>query len=111
DQKILVMSEAEFFGRKADASKPPKLAVKRGAIVDPLSLKPGDYVVHEVHGIGKFIAQVTRKLKTASGEETEREFLQIEYAPGKRGMPPDKLYVPIDRLDRLSRYFGAEEPS
>ncbi|MBX3311703.1 MAG: transcription-repair coupling factor [Microbacteriaceae bacterium] len=111
DSKLLVMTEAEFFGRKADASKPPKLAVKRGAIVDPLSLEPGDYVVHEVHGIGKFIAQVTRKLKTASGEATEREFLQIEYAPGKRGMPADKLYVPIDRLDRLSRYFGAEEPS
>lgn len=111
DSKTLVMTEAEFFGRKADASRAPKMGVKRGAIVDPLSLKPGDFVVHEVHGIGKFIAQVTRKLKTASGEATEREFLQIEYAPGKRGMPADKLYVPIDRLDRLSRYFGAEEPS
>ena len=37
-----------------------------------------------------------------------REYLVIEYAPGKRGQPPDRLYVPTDQLDQVTRYVGGE---
>ena len=40
-----------------------------------------------------------------------REYLVIEYAPGKRGQPADRLYVPTDQLDQVTRYVGGEAPS
>src|SRR6202035_1468446 len=40
-----------------------------------------------------------------------REYLVIEYAPSKRGQPPDRLYVPTDQLDQVTRYVGGEAPS
>ena len=35
----------------------------------------------------------------------------IEYAPGRRGQPPDRLYVPTDQLDEVTRYSGGEAPT
>ena len=86
-----------------------KLAAKRGQAVDPLSLKAGDYVVHETHGIGRFVELVQR----ASGvgrQQHQREYLLVEYAPSKRGYPGDTLFVPTDQLDLLTRYVGGEAP-
>ena len=40
-----------------------------------------------------------------------REYLVIEYAPGRRGQPPDRLYVPTDQLDEVTRYSGGEAPT
>jgi transcription-repair coupling factor (superfamily II helicase) len=40
-----------------------------------------------------------------------REYLVIEYAPGKRGHPPDRLYLPTDQLDEVTRYVGGEAPA
>ena len=40
-----------------------------------------------------------------------REYLVIEYAPSKRGQPADRLFVPMDQLDQISRYVGGESPS
>jgi transcription-repair coupling factor (superfamily II helicase) len=59
-------------------------------------LKPGDYIVHIEHGIAKF-AGLTKMLT----DDIEREYLLLEYAAG------DRLYVPIDQVDRVSRYVGA----
>src|SRR5258708_34940875 len=47
--------------------------------------------------------------RTVSG--ATREYLVIEYAPGKRGQPPDRLYLPTDQLDEVTRYSGGEAPS
>ena len=60
---LIVMTEGEFYGRSSAYVSPQvrKLAAKRGQTVDPLSLKAGDYVVHEIHGIGRFVELVTRK--------------------------------------------------
>ena len=79
---------------------------RRRNAVDPLVLKPGDYVVHAQHGIGKYIDLVSR---TSGG--AEREYLVVEYAPSKRGHPGDRLFVPTDSLDLLSRYVGGELPT
>jgi transcription-repair coupling factor (superfamily II helicase) len=122
---LAVLSEAEFYGRAAgiDSRQVKRLASRRKNVVDPLQLKPGDVVVHQTHGIGRFVELVKREV--ASGERTargplgtsvtaakvEREYLVLEYAPSKRGMPGDRLYVPMDQLDLLTRYVGGEAPA
>ena len=59
--------------------------------------KPGDYVVHAAHGIGYFAGLVQQEV-----DGTRRDYLLIEYAEG------DKLYVPVEQLDRVTRYVGPE---
>jgi len=114
-EKIALLSEAEFFGRAAgyDTRQVKRLAGRRKNVVDPLQLKTGDFVVHNTHGIGKFVELVQREVSTGGRNaiKTQREFLVIEYAPNKRGYPGDKLYVPTDQLDLLSRYVGGEAPT
>ena len=123
DDRVAVLSEAEFYGRAAaiDARSAKKLASRRRTVVDPLQLKPGDYVVHETHGIGRFVELIQREV--ASGERTARgplgtthakvvrEYLVLEYAASKRGGAPDRLSVPTDQLDLLTRYVGGEAPA
>ncbi|HEY9498345.1 MAG TPA: transcription-repair coupling factor, partial [Terrimesophilobacter sp.] len=125
DTKLAVLSESEFYGRAAgyDSRQVKRLANRRKNVVDPLQLKSGDYVVHQTHGIGKFVELVQREVSTGgrtsrrlSGSsvgdaKVNREYLLIEYAPSKRGYPGDKLYVPTDQLDLLTRYVGGEAPA
>ena len=113
--KLGLLSETEFYGRSVgyDSRQPKKLASRRANVVDPLQLKAGDFVVHSTHGIGRFLELVQREVSTGgrNAVKSQREFLLIEYAPSKRGYPGDKLYVPTDQLDLLSRYVGGEAPS
>jgi transcription-repair coupling factor (superfamily II helicase) len=113
--KVAVLSESEFFGRAvAYRGAPRKLASRRSkGVVDPLQLKAGDYVVHETHGIGRFVELVEREVSSGGRNpvKSTREFLVIEYASSKRGQRGDKLFVPTDQLDLLSRYVGGEAPS
>ena len=115
DDKFALLSEAEFYGRSAgyDSRQVKKLAVRRKNVVDPLQLKAGDFVVHQTHGVGKFIELVQREVSSGgrNAVKRSREFLVIEYAPNKRGYPGDKLFVPTDQLDLLTRYVGGEAPS
>src|SRR5699024_2467863 len=78
--------------------------------VDPLALKAGDLVVHDQHGIGKFVEMVERQVRGGDGS-SRREYVVIEYAPGKRGAAGDRLYVPMESLGPLSRYVGGEAPT
>jgi transcription-repair coupling factor (superfamily II helicase) len=113
--KLAVLSESEFYGRTAgyDSRQVKRLGVKRKNVVDPLQLKKGDFVVHQTHGIGKFLELTQREVSSGgrNAVKSTREFLVIEYAPNKRGYPGDKLYVPTDQLDLLTRYVGGEAPS
>ena len=126
EAKLGLIAEAEFYGRAAgyDPRQNKKLATRRRNVVDPLQLKAGDYVVHQTHGIGRFVEMVQREVATGSrptgpsrtaGIQQQptavREYLVLEYAPSKRGQPGDKLFVPTDQLDLLSRYVGGEAPS
>jgi transcription-repair coupling factor (superfamily II helicase) len=115
DQKILVIGEAQFFGQASSASARSQrtLASKRRDGVDPLELAAGDLVVHDTHGIGRFVEVVERPVSTGGRDAkvSTREFVVVEYAPSKRGHPPDKLYVPTDQLDVLSRYVGGDNPA
>ena len=74
-----------------------------------ISLKKGDYLVHEKHGIGEFEALTTRTLQIA-GNKSTKEYIVLKYAPNKRGYPPDRLYVPTSQLNLLSKYIGAAAP-
>ncbi len=123
EAQFALLSESEFYGRSAgiDSRQPKRLASRRRNVVDPLQLKAGDHVVHETHGIGRFLELVTREVagggRVARGplgtkhEKVTREYLVIEYAPSKRGQPGDRLYVPTDQLDQLTRYVGGESPA
>ena len=111
DQKLLVITEGEFFGSASSYVAPSqrKLARRRGQQVDPLQLKQGDYVVHEIHGIGRF-KELVQRSNGVGKRQHAREYLVIEYAPARRGYPGDSLFVPTDQLDMLTRYVGGEAP-
>ncbi|HWH01170.1 MAG TPA: transcription-repair coupling factor [Pilimelia sp.] len=93
-------------GRGASTKDMRRLPSRRRNTIDPLELRAGDHVVHEQHGIGRYVELVQRKVNGA-----DREYLVIAYAPSKRGQPEDRLFVPTDQLDQLSRYVGGEAPT
>ncbi len=103
--RLAVLSEADLAGQRTSAGHERMPSRRRGGI-DPLQLVPGDYVVHEQHGVGRYLEMTSRTVAGAT-----REYLVIEYAPGKRGQPPDRLYLPTDQLDEVTRYSGGEAPS
>ncbi|RFD80049.1 transcription-repair coupling factor [Gardnerella vaginalis] len=106
--KIAVLTERDLTGKSSTATqlKTPK---RRRKAIDLMELKPGDFVVHEQHGIGRFIGMKQRNIAVTGGTAT-REYLVIEYAPSKRNAPADKLFIPTDQLDLVSKYIGAEIP-
>jgi len=112
---LALLSESEFYGRTVgyDSRQVKKLASRRKNVVDPLQLKTGDYVVHQTHGIGRFIEMTQREVSSGGRNpvKTRREYLVLEYAPSKRGQAGDRLFVPTDQLDLLTRYVGGEAPA
>jgi len=103
--ELVVITETDLTGNRATGPEGKRLAAKRRNTVDPLALTAGDLVVHDQHGIGRFVEMVERTVGGA-----RREYLVLEYA-GKKGQGADKLFVPMDSLDQLSRYVGGEQPS
>ncbi|SRX93916.1 putative transcription-repair coupling factor Mfd (TRCF) [Mycobacterium tuberculosis H37Rv] [Mycobacterium shimoidei] len=105
---LVVVTETDLTGNRVTAPEGKRLAAKRRNVVDPLALTPGDLVVHDQHGIGRFVEMTERTVGGA-----RREYLVLEYASGRRGGPDntDKLYVPMDALDQLSRYVGGQAPA
>ena len=103
--KLAVLTEEDLAGQRT-ASKDMRMPTRRRGGIDPLQLTSGDYVVHEQHGVGRYVEMTSRNVQGAT-----REYLVIEYAPSKRGQPPDRLYVPTDQLDQVTRYVGGEAPS
>jgi transcription-repair coupling factor (superfamily II helicase) len=83
-----------------------RMPSRRRGQIDPVQLTPGDYIVHEQHGVGRYVDMVSRSVGGAT-----REYLVVEYAAAKRGAPPDRLYVPTDQLDQVTRYVGGEAPT
>ncbi|MCK0172866.1 transcription-repair coupling factor [Mycolicibacterium sp. F2034L] len=103
---LVIITEADLTGSRVAATEGKRLAAKRRNVVDPLALTAGDLVVHDQHGIGRFVEMTERVVGGA-----RREYLVLEYASSKRGGGSDRLYVPMDSLDQLSRYVGGESPS
>jgi transcription-repair coupling factor (superfamily II helicase) len=103
---LAVLTESDLAGQRVGARETARMPSRRRGGIDPLELQPGDYVVHEQHGVGRYLEMTSRTVAGAT-----REYLVIEYAPSKRGQPPDRLYVPTDQLDEVTRYSGGEAPS
>ncbi|WP_333716861.1 CarD family transcriptional regulator, partial [Gordonia sp. (in: high G+C Gram-positive bacteria)] len=103
-EQVVLVTERDITGTSSTAVT--KLPAKRRKALDPLTLKPGDFVVHSQHGVGRYLEMTQR---TVAG--SVREYLVLEYAASKRGQPADRLYVPTDQLDQVTRYVGGEAPS
>jgi transcription-repair coupling factor (superfamily II helicase) len=107
---LVVITETDLTGNRASAVDGKRLAAKRRNVVDPLALTAGDLVVHDQHGIGRFVEMTERVVGGA-----RREYLVLEYGSSKKsgagGKNTDRLYVPMDSLDQLSRYVGGESPT
>ncbi len=104
--RLAVLTETDLIGQKSTTRDTRRMPTRRRQTIDPLQLKTDDYVVHEQHGVGKYVEMVQRTVAGAT-----REYLVVEYAPAKRGQPGDRLYVPTDQLDQVTRYVGGESPS
>ncbi len=104
--KLAVLSETDLAGQRTGSRDRGRMPSRRRGGVDPLQLTPGDYIVHSQHGVGRYLEMTSRTVQGAT-----REYLVIEYAPSKRGQPPDRLYLPTDQLDEVTRYSGGEAPS
>lgn len=110
EQRLAVFAASDIMGRGGSSTRDMrKMPARRKATVDPLALKPGDYIVHEQHGVGRFVKMAKRAI--GSNRETQREYIVVEYASTRRGAPPDQLWVPTDSLDQISKYSGGEAPT
>jgi transcription-repair coupling factor (superfamily II helicase) len=88
-----LFTDAEIFGFTKQQRLQKKRLVARNKIF--ADIQPDDYVVHIEHGIGKFYG-----FTVIRNGDMDREFLILQYAGG------DKLFVPTDQVDRVSRYVG-----
>lgn len=104
--RVALLTGEDISGQKSSTRDMRKMPARRKRQIDPLELKAGDYVVHEQHGVGRFVEM---KQREAGG--AVREYLVLEYGASKRGGPPDRLFVPADALDQVTRYVGGEQPS
>ncbi len=93
--KFMVISETDIFGRKK--KKKRKKRYEGQKIQDFAELKPGDYVVHENHGIG-----VYNGIEKIEVEKVVKDYMKISYAEG------GVLYIPVAQMDLIQKYAGAD---
>ena len=104
--RLAVFTAADLSGQRVTDRASRKMPARRKNQINPLELISGDAVVHSQHGVGRYVEMTQRTVAGAT-----REYLVIEYAPSRRGQPGDRLYVPMDSLDQVTRYVGGESPS
>ena len=104
--KLHLDTETDLAGQKSSTKDMRRMPSARRNGIDPLALQAGDYVVHEAHGVGRYVEMVQRTVQGAT-----REYLVLEYAPAKKGQPGDRLFVPTDQLEQVTKYVGGEAPS
>jgi transcription-repair coupling factor (superfamily II helicase) len=96
DNKILVLTENEVLGTIKHKSQ--KAKKHKGSVINVFTdLKVGDYVVHEHHGIGKYIG-----IEKIEVQNIQKDYLCIKYKA------EDKLYVPIDQMSLIQKYIGSD---
>lgn len=110
ERGLVVIGSNDLVARQRNSMRDQRAMPKRRKnAVDPLQLKPGDYVVHQRHGVAQFIKLAKRSLGGSNG--AQREYVVLEYASSKRGAPRDQLWVPTDQLDQVTKYSGGDAPS
>ncbi|MED1801915.1 transcription-repair coupling factor [Brevibacillus porteri] len=97
--KLVVITEGEVFtAKQRKARKVQQTMNNAERIKNYLELKPGDFVVHVNHGIGKYLGIETKEILGI-----HKDYLHIQYAAG------DSLFVPIDQIDHVQKYVASEE--
>src|SRR5207302_756695 len=95
-----LLTDAELFGRvRRPAPRRSSSRTKTEELTREFTLEfaPGELVVHVDHGIARFSG-----MRLIDSEGAHREYLELEYADG------DKLFVPVENLDRVQKYLGGE---
>lgn len=97
--KLVVITEGEVFtAKQRKARKVQQTMTNAERIKNYTELKPGDYVVHVNHGIGKYLGIETKEILGI-----HKDYLHIQYAAG------DSLFVPIDQIDHVQKYVASED--
>ncbi len=96
--KLAVATEEDLFGSRRHTRGAPRAARRRTDAV-AAELEPGDFAVHRIHGVGRFLAIQRRAVAGA-----ERDYMVLEYAAG------DRLSVPTDQVGMIAKYVGGEIP-
>ena len=98
DQKIVILTDREIFQFRRNSRQKKAISGMNFELMN--SLKNGNFVVHIDHGIAKYEGIIQRELN--KGEI--REYLKLSY------LKNDKLFVPVDSAEKVSKYIGDEEP-
>jgi transcription-repair coupling factor (superfamily II helicase) len=96
DRKIMVIQEAEIFGRKRRIPR-SVAAAKSSAIESFVELEPGDFVVHVNYGIGVYLG-----IERISAAGNLRDYIRLQYAE------EEKVFIPIEQVNLIQRYIGQE---
>ena len=94
DIKFIVISEKELYGSEKDIKKSKS---KKKSSIKLSDLEIGDYVVHENHGIGQYMG-----IDQITVQGIRKDYLNLSYSGN------DRLYVPIDQMNLIQKYIGAE---
>jgi transcription-repair coupling factor (superfamily II helicase) len=98
EAKLAIVAEGDLTGRRRTHRQPRPRRRESAAFFE--DLKPGNYVVHYQHGVGRYEGMVKRSIGGV-----ERDYLLLAYKGD------DKLYVPSDQIDSLRQYVGGEAPT
>jgi transcription-repair coupling factor (superfamily II helicase) len=96
EEKLVFLWDGDIF--TTQKHRKPKTTEKRGKPIKTFTdIRKGDYVVHENHGIGKFIG-----VEQLTVQKVKKDYLKIKYAG------EDMLYVPVEQMDMIQKYVGAD---
>lgn len=96
-EKLCWISESDIFASKKTGRKKKKFKDAGQKIQSFADMREGDYVVHENHGIGRFIG-----IEQLSVEGEKKDYIKIKYAGN------DMLYVPVEQMDIVQKYIGSD---
>jgi transcription-repair coupling factor (superfamily II helicase) len=97
-QRFAVLTDSELFTKQAKKKSRPQKMTNAERIKSYSEIKPGDYVVHVHHGIGRYVG-----IETLEIGGVHKDYLHIVYKAD------DKLFVPVDQIDLIQKYIASEE--
>ncbi|MGF6374976.1 transcription-repair coupling factor (superfamily II helicase) [Clostridiales Family XIII bacterium PM5-7] len=100
DEKVCYISENDIFSGQKTSKKKKSKKTKSQQIQSFADMKNGDFVVHEHHGIGKFLG-----IEQLTVQGDKKDYLKIKYAGN------DMLYVPVEQMDIIQKYIGSDGAS
>ncbi|TWT06221.1 transcription-repair coupling factor [Planomicrobium sp. CPCC 101079] len=97
-QRFAVLTDSELFTKQAKKKSRPQKMTNAERIKSYSEIKPGDYIVHVHHGIGRYVG-----IETLEIGGVHKDYLHIVYKAD------DKLFVPVDQIDLIQKYIASEE--